>query len=80
MYVYDDEGMREVPVEQPSGPGMALDSEVLELYEAVKHGAPLFHDHRWGMATAEVQWALLESARQRKEIILQHQVPVPPGF
>jgi hypothetical protein len=32
------------------------------------------------MATAEVQWAILESARRRQEIVLHHQVPVPEGF
>ena len=32
------------------------------------------------MATAEVQWAILESGCQHREITLQHQVPVPQGF
>ena len=59
---------------------MTLDSEVLELYDAVRQDKPLFHDGRWGMATAEVQWAIIESSRLRKEILLQHQVPVPPGL
>ena len=58
---------------------MTLDTEVLELYDAVKNGKPLFHDGHWGMATAEVQWAIIESSRQRKEIQVQHQVPVPEG-
>ncbi len=80
MYIYDGEGMREVPVPQPGGAGMTLDSEVLELYDAVRNDKPLFHDGRWGMATAEVQWAIIESAKQRKEIMLEHQVPVPSGF
>ncbi|MEE8519148.1 MAG: Gfo/Idh/MocA family oxidoreductase [Dehalococcoidia bacterium] len=80
MYVYDNEGMREVPVRQPGGQGMTLESEVLELYDAVRGDKPMLHDGKWGMATAEVQWALLESARQRKEIMLRHQVPVPPGY
>ena len=56
LMVYDNDGQREVEVFQPGGAGMTLDSEVLELYNAVKQGAPLFHDGRWGMATAEVQW------------------------
>ena len=80
MYIYDNEGMREVVVPQPGGAGMNLDSEVLELYDAVRNEKPLFHDGRWGMATAEVQWAIIESSKQRREIMLEHQVPVPPGF
>ncbi|MCH8973751.1 MAG: hypothetical protein IH869_01635, partial [Chloroflexi bacterium] len=80
MYIYDNEGMRDVPVPQPGGAGMTLDSEVMELYDAIRSDKPLFHDGRWGMATAEVQWAIIESAKQRKEIMLKHQVPVPAGF
>ena len=57
-----------------------LTSEPMELYDAIRHGKPMLHDGRWGMATAEVQWAIIESARQRKEIQLQHQVPVPEGY
>ena len=80
MYIYDNNGMREVTVHQPGGQGMALDTEIMELFNAVRHDAPMLHDGRWGWATAEVQWAILESAKQRKEIMLQHQVPVPAGF
>ena len=80
MYVYDSEGMRDVAVPQPGGGGMNLGSEVMELYDAIRSDKPLFHDGRWGMATAEVQWAIIESAKQRKEIMLEHQVPVPSGF
>ena len=79
MYIYDNDGMREVEVHQPGGAGMTLESEVLELYNAVRNDAPMLHDGPWGWATAEVQWAILESARQRREL-LTHQVPVPPGF
>ncbi len=80
LSVYGLDGLQEVPIFQPGGQGMALDSEVLELYDAVKNEKPLFHDGRWGMASAEVQWAIIESSRLRREVQLQHQVPVPPGF
>ncbi|MEA2641369.1 MAG: hypothetical protein QOF51_2763 [Chloroflexota bacterium] len=81
LYIYDDAGRREVPISQRRGEGMVfMDDEAMELYEAVRHGKPMLHDGRWGMATAEVQWAILESARQRREIILQHQVSVPDGY
>jgi phthalate 4,5-cis-dihydrodiol dehydrogenase len=80
MYIYDNNGMREVEVHQPGGQGMTLESEIMELYDAVRHGKPMLHDGRWGWATAEVQWAILESAKQRREIMLTHQVPVPDGY
>lgn len=82
LYVYDDDGVHEVPLSRGSGTGMMpfLASEPLELYDAVRHGKPMLHDARWGMATAEVQWAILESGKQHKEIMLRHQVPVAEGF
>jgi phthalate 4,5-cis-dihydrodiol dehydrogenase len=80
MYIYDNDGMREVPVHQPGGQGMTLESEIMELYNGVRHNATMLHDGRWGWASAEVQWAILESAKQRKEIMLSHQVPVPAGM
>ena len=81
LYIYGDDGLREVPISQRRGEGMVfMDAEAMELYNAVRHGQPMLHDGRWGMATAEVQWAILESARRRQEIVLQHQVPVPEGF
>jgi len=41
------------------------------------HGRPVFHDGRWGEATLEVCLAMLESAKERREIFLSHQVPSP---
>lgn len=81
LFIYDESGKRELPISQVPGAGMAfLDDEAMELYNAVRHDTPMLHDGRWGMATAEVQWAIIESARQRKEIFLKHQVPVPDGY
>jgi phthalate 4,5-cis-dihydrodiol dehydrogenase len=83
IYVYDDEGKREVPVPGALAPGERMpfvDAEAMELFNAVRHDQPMLHDGRWGMATAEVQWAIVESARQRRELTLEHQVPVPEGF
>ena len=37
------------------------------------------HDARWGKATLEVALAIQQSARERREITLAHQVAVPPG-
>ena len=53
------------------------EAEIDELYEAVMKGRPVFHDGRWGAATLEVCLAMLDSAKERKEIFLSHQVPSP---
>ena len=48
-----------------------------ELCAAVFDGKPPLHDGRWGMATLEVCLAMLESARENRDIPLQHQVAAP---
>jgi phthalate 4,5-cis-dihydrodiol dehydrogenase len=73
LYVYGDEGRREIPVESGHHSGNA---ELSELYHAVREGTPISHDGRWGMATLEVQLAVMQSARERREIMLTHQSPV----
>jgi phthalate 4,5-cis-dihydrodiol dehydrogenase len=55
------------------GRGNAID----ELYYRVTQGRPVVHDGRWAKATMEVCLAMLESARQHREILLSHQVPTP---
>jgi hypothetical protein len=50
---------------------------LLELYEAVKQDRPTLLDARWGMATTEVVLGILQSSRERREILLQHQVRAP---
>jgi phthalate 4,5-cis-dihydrodiol dehydrogenase len=52
----------------------------VEIYEAVVNNRPLFHDGRWGMATLEVCLAMMQSAKERKEIMLTHQRPVTPEY
>jgi phthalate 4,5-cis-dihydrodiol dehydrogenase len=81
LFIYDNDGLREVPVSQRKGEGMVfMDDEAMELINAIRHDAPMLHDGRWGMATAEAQWAMIESAQRREDVLLQHQVSVPPGF
>ena len=43
--------------------------------QAVVHDRPPTHDGRWGRATMEVCLGLLQSARERREVFLSHQVP-----
>ena len=51
-----------------------------ELYFAVKEGRPVIHDGRWAKATMEVCLAMLQSAREQRELPLCHQIPTrDPG-
>ena len=72
LLVYGDEGQTEVPIE---GRTASRNSELQELYEAVVQDRPVYHDGRWGMATLEVCLAIMQSARERREIMLSHQSP-----
>ena len=46
------------------------------MYDCVVRGKPLYHDGAWGRATLEVCLAMIESAAGRREIQMQHQVPI----
>src|SRR5579864_1326223 len=80
LYIHSDEGKQEVDVESRSGGAVGRRAELEELYNAIVLGQPVWHDGRWGMATLEVCLAIMQSARERREIMLQHQVPVPAGY
>jgi len=45
-----------------------------ELYAAMVEGKPPLHDGAWGMATLEVCRAILQSAREGRDVALKHQV------
>jgi predicted dehydrogenase len=74
LYIYGEMEQREIAL---SAGSRGREAEVEELYNAVVHNRPVFHDGRWGTATLEVCLAMLESAKERKEILLSHQVPSP---
>lgn len=74
VLVYSTEGLRLVepePWRGVPGRGNVLD----ELYYAVTEGRPVLHDGRWAKATMEVCLAMLQSAREHREIELVHQIP-----
>ena len=77
VYVYDDDGFREIPLETGRA---SRQEELVELYNAVVLGKPVFHSGQWGMATLEVALAIVESARTRKEIRLTHQVEMDEAY
>jgi phthalate 4,5-cis-dihydrodiol dehydrogenase len=74
LYLHDDEGTKDIPL---IGGGPSRRGELEELYNAVVLNKPIRHTGRWGMATLEVCLAIMQSARERKEILLSHQVPAP---
>jgi phthalate 4,5-cis-dihydrodiol dehydrogenase len=81
VYIHDDSGKREIDTTggQATG-GIQRRAELQELYDAVVLGKPLWHDGRWGMATLEVCLAIMASARDRTEVLLEHQVPVHADY
>jgi phthalate 4,5-cis-dihydrodiol dehydrogenase len=75
VFVYGEEGRREIAL--PGGGKYSGRHNVLDdLREAIRTGAKPVHDGRWGKATVEVALAIQQSARERREIILDHQVAV----
>src|ERR1043165_9459208 len=71
VVIYQGGTARFDPLPLPSVPR----SDVIdELYDAVVHGKPPLHDGPWGMATLEVCLAMLQSAREGRDVALRHQV------
>ncbi len=75
LFVHSDAGTQDVPLIGGGGPSRR--GELMELYNAVVLDKPIRHTGSWGMATLEVCLALMQSAKERKEIYLKHQVPAP---
>jgi phthalate 4,5-cis-dihydrodiol dehydrogenase len=75
LFVHSDRGTEDVPLIGGGGPSRR--GELMELYNAVVLDRPIRHTGPWGMATLEVCLALMQSAQERKEIFLTHQVPAP---
>ena len=81
IFVYDDTGQHDIDVKPDRAMGVSQRrAELEELYDAVVHGKPVWHDGRWGMATLEVCLAINQSARERKEIMLSHQIELPAEY
>lgn len=73
LIIYGAEGRTEIPLDR-SMRGRA--AELLELYRGIVNDEPIFHDGRWGQATLEVCFAILESATNHADVSMTHQVPV----
>jgi phthalate 4,5-cis-dihydrodiol dehydrogenase len=75
VVVYGEDGRREIAL--PDGPRFSGRGSVLDdLAAAIRSGRKPVHDGRWGKATLEVALAIQASAREGREITLEHQVAV----
>jgi phthalate 4,5-cis-dihydrodiol dehydrogenase len=74
VLVYGDEGVREVPLAPNLGGVPGRGDTLEELHAAVFSAAPVFHSARWGKATLAVCLAIQQSARERREVLVEHQV------
>jgi phthalate 4,5-cis-dihydrodiol dehydrogenase len=73
---YDQSGPMKINIDR--GIGMPGRREVLDdMSRALRLHMRPTHDGRWGKATLEVALAMLQSAREGREIMLEHQVAVP---
>ena len=74
VMIYGDGERHLEPLRKPPVPR----AEVIdELYAAVVSGRTPVHGGRWAMATLEVCLAMLQSAREQRDIVLDHQVGLP---
>jgi phthalate 4,5-cis-dihydrodiol dehydrogenase len=74
VLVYGREGLREITI--PRGRAFPDKCAVIdEFYEAIVNDRAPLHSGEWGKATMEVSQAVLTSARERREVFLEHQVP-----
>ena len=74
VMIYQNGTARLDPLPPPSVPrGEVID----ELYGAVVRGIAPLHDGAWAMATLEACLAILRSAREGRDVALEHQVAAP---
>jgi phthalate 4,5-cis-dihydrodiol dehydrogenase len=55
---------------------LRLVAELNEMYDAIVAERAPFHDGAWGLATLEVCFGILESARSGKEVTMTRQVAI----
>jgi phthalate 4,5-cis-dihydrodiol dehydrogenase len=71
VMIYQNGAVRLDPLSPPVVPR----AEVIdEIYDAVAHTKPPLHDGAWAMATLEVCLAMLQSAREGRDVTMSHQV------
>jgi phthalate 4,5-cis-dihydrodiol dehydrogenase len=70
VFIDSDFGRRFAPIDPPLIPRQAV---IDELAAAVLDDIAPLHDGAWGLATMEVCFAMLQSAREKREIVLEHE-------
>jgi phthalate 4,5-cis-dihydrodiol dehydrogenase len=71
VMVYGDVEQRLDKIAVPTVPR----AEVIdEFYDAIVLGRPPLHTGQWALATLEVCVAILRSAKERADVVLEHQV------
>jgi phthalate 4,5-cis-dihydrodiol dehydrogenase len=73
LYVYTEKGREEVLMSDQE----LKAGEVQELVDCVRQNRQSFIDARWGRATLEACIGMIESSRERREVLLKYQVPSP---
>src|SRR5580704_7165245 len=72
LFIYDANGRREVALPKSAampGRGQVLD----DMIAAIRTGKPPLQNGHWGRANVEVTLAIAQSARERREVVLEHQ-------
>ena len=78
VIVYGRDGMRDIAIQR--GGSIPGRREVLDdMRMAIRTGVSPVHNGRWAKANVEVALAMLQSAREGREVELKHQVAVPDG-
>jgi phthalate 4,5-cis-dihydrodiol dehydrogenase len=67
-------GNAEKRFEALPSPAVPRGEVIDELYDAIVHGRAPVHSGAWAMATLEVCLAILQSAREGRDVMLAHQV------
>jgi len=71
VWVYGDESRQRHPLKPPGVPRFEV---IDELHAAVLSGQRPIHNGEWARSTLEVCLALLQSAREQRDVSLEHQV------
>jgi len=85
LSIYDDDGRRDIDLRslerpEPDPSGGLTHAIISELYGALVHGRPAYHNGAWGRATLEAVLAIIRSGRERREIVLERQVAMPDSY
>ena len=74
LIIYDDDGRRSLPIDGAGGVRGRRDV-IDEMVAGITRGVPPAHGGRWAKATLAVCLAILQSSRERREVMVDHQVP-----